>query len=70
MLSPQDSYLQTWFISGRQYRVVEGMDKNPPKNALNWKREKWDGSDGTKGAHPNSRFTRARQKLPLPFRKV
>ncbi len=35
----------------------EGLDKNPPKNALNWKGEKWDGSDGSKGAHPNSRFT-------------
>jgi len=35
----------------------EGMDKNPPKNAINWKGEKWDFNDGTKGAHPNSRFT-------------
>ena len=35
----------------------EGLDKNPPKNALNWKGEKWDASDGSKGAHPNSRFT-------------
>ena len=35
----------------------EGLDKNPPKHALNWKGEPWDGSDGTKGAHPNSRFT-------------
>ena len=35
----------------------EGMDKNPPQNALNWKGEPWDPSDGSKGAHPNSRFT-------------
>ena len=35
----------------------EGLDKNPPKNALNWKGEKWDATDGSKGAHPNSRFT-------------
>lgn len=35
----------------------EGMDKNPPENAINWKGEKWDYRDGTKGAHPNSRFT-------------
>ncbi len=35
----------------------EGLDKNPPKHAINWKGEPWDGSDGTKGAHPNSRFT-------------
>jgi len=42
----------------------EGMDKNPPKNALNWKGEKWDGSDGTKGAHPNSRFTASAKNCP------
>ena len=35
----------------------EGLDKNPPTNALNWKGEKWDCTDGSKGAHPNSRFT-------------
>jgi len=35
----------------------EKLDKNPPKNALNWKGEKWDCTDGSNGAHPNSRFT-------------
>ena len=36
----------------------EGMTKQPPKGHLrNWKGEVWDGSDGTRGAHPNSRFT-------------
>ncbi len=35
----------------------EGLDKNPPKNAINWKGEKWDSASGEKGAHPNSRFT-------------
>lgn len=35
----------------------EGLDKNPPINALNWKGEKWDRESGEKGAHPNSRFT-------------
>ena len=35
----------------------EGMDKNPPTNANNWKGEKWDPASGEKGAHPNSRFT-------------
>ncbi len=42
----------------------EGLDNDPPKNALNWKGEKWDytkydKSDkiNTSGAHPNSRFT-------------
>ncbi len=42
----------------------EGLDKNPPKNALNWKGEKWDGSDGSKGAHPNSRFTAPAKQCP------
>ena len=33
------------------------MTKQPPKGHLrNWKGEVWDGSDGTRGAHPNSRF--------------
>lgn len=35
----------------------EGMDKNPPKNALDWTGKPWNGDMGTKGAHPNSRFT-------------
>ncbi len=42
----------------------EGLDKNPPKNALNWKGEKWDCSDGSKGAHPNSRFTASAVNCP------
>ena len=33
----------------------EGLDKNPPKHAVNWKGEPWDCTDGSKGAHPNSR---------------
>jgi phosphoenolpyruvate carboxykinase (GTP) len=36
----------------------EGLDKNPPTNALDWKGQPWDGSTATTpGAHPNSRFT-------------
>lgn len=35
----------------------EGLDKNPPKNAVDWMGNKWDCTDGSKGAHPNSRFT-------------
>ncbi len=35
----------------------EGLDKNPPKNAVDWLGNKWDCTDGSKGAHPNSRFT-------------
>ena len=41
----------------------EGLDKNPPANAIDWKGNKWDfnnyvkGDNSTAGAHPNSRFT-------------
>lgn len=42
----------------------EGLDKNPPKNALNWKGEKWDSTSGEKGAHPNSRFTAPAANCP------
>ena len=42
----------------------EGLNDNPPANALNWKGEKWDYTKynkadkvNTSGAHPNSRFT-------------
>ena len=42
----------------------EGLDKNPPKNAEEWKGSKWDCTDGTKGAHPNSRFTAPAKNCP------
>ena len=42
----------------------EGLDKNPPKNAINWKGEKWDSALGDKGAHPNSRFTAPAKNCP------
>lgn len=35
----------------------EGLSETPPSNAENWKGEKWEYQDGSKGAHPNSRFT-------------
>ena len=35
----------------------EGMDKNPPVDALDWKGNRWTAESGDKGAHPNSRFT-------------
>ena len=36
----------------------EGLDKNPPENAIDWKGNPWNGKTSTeKGAHPNSRFT-------------
>ena len=42
----------------------EGLDKNPPKNAMNWKGEPWDPECGEKGAHPNSRFTALAKNCP------
>jgi len=42
----------------------EGMDKNPPQGALNWKGEPWDPADGSQGAHPNSRFTAPARNCP------
>ncbi len=43
----------------------EGLDKNPPKNAINWKGEPWDGTTSDqKGAHPNSRFTAPAKNCP------
>ncbi|MDR0857608.1 MAG: phosphoenolpyruvate carboxykinase (GTP) [Oscillospiraceae bacterium] len=36
----------------------EGLDKNPPENALDWTGKPWNGKTAaTVGAHPNSRFT-------------
>ncbi|MCD7844403.1 MAG: phosphoenolpyruvate carboxykinase (GTP) [Oscillospiraceae bacterium] len=35
----------------------EGMDKNPPQNALDWQGRPWDPASGAPAAHPNSRFT-------------
>ncbi|MGN0661249.1 MAG: phosphoenolpyruvate carboxykinase (GTP) [Oscillospiraceae bacterium] len=36
----------------------EGLDKNPPENAIDWKGNPWNGKTSEeKGAHPNSRFT-------------
>ena len=36
----------------------EGLDKNPPENAVEWKGNPWNGKTSEeKGAHPNSRFT-------------
>ena len=49
----------------------EGLDDNPPKNALNWRGEKWDYTKydkndkvGSSGAHPNSRFTAVAENCP------
>ncbi len=44
----------------------EGLDDNPPSDAVNWKGEKWDGKTSQeKGAHPNSRFTSPAKNCPI-----
>ena len=49
----------------------EGLNDNPPANAINWKGEKWDyrtydkaDKVNTSGAHPNSRFTAKAENCP------
>lgn len=43
----------------------EGLDKNPPENAIDWKGNPWNGkTSDEKGAHPNSRFTAPAQNCP------
>lgn len=43
----------------------EGLDKNPPTNAIDWKGNPWNGETATeKGAHPNSRFTAPAENCP------
>ena len=43
----------------------EGLDKNPPRHAVDWKGNPWDGATATeKGAHPNSRFTAPAKNCP------
>ena len=42
----------------------EGLDKNPPANAVDWMGNKWNAAMGTKGANPNSRFTAPAKNCP------
>ncbi len=48
----------------------EGLDNNPPANAIDWKGNKWDYTKydkkdkSTCGAHPNSRFTALAKNCP------
>ena len=42
----------------------EGMSKTPPEGAFDWHGNPWDPSDGSLGAHPNSRFTAPAQNCP------
>ena len=43
----------------------EGLDNNPPENAIDWKGNPWNGKKSSeKGAHPNSRFTSPAKNCP------
>ena len=43
----------------------EGLDKNPPANAIEWTGKPWNGqTSDQKGAHPNSRFTAPAENCP------
>ena len=48
----------------------EGLNDNPPKNAIDWNGNKWDytkydkNNKDTCGAHPNSRFTASAKNCP------
>ena len=53
----------------------EGLDKNPPEDAIDWKGNPWDfrkynkNDKSTCGAHPNSRFTAKAQNCPCLSRE-
>ena len=66
LISTQKNTIFTNVVNNLDDNTVwwESMDKNPPKNARNWKGELWDCTDGSKGAHPNSRFTAPAQNCP------
>ncbi len=43
----------------------EGLNENPPENAVDWKGNPWNGKESSeKGAHPNSRFTAPARNCP------
>ena len=43
----------------------EGLEKNPPTNAMDWTGKPWNGKESDiKGAHPNSRFTAPAKNCP------
>ena len=42
----------------------EGLDRDPPRDALDWKGEPWNPMAGEPGAHPNARFTAPAKNCP------
>lgn len=42
----------------------EGLDKNPPAHATDWKGQPWTPNSENKAAHPNSRFTAPARNCP------
>jgi phosphoenolpyruvate carboxykinase (GTP) len=43
----------------------EGLDGPPPAEATDWQGKAWTPATGTKGAHPNSRFTTPARQCPV-----
>ncbi len=66
LISTQKDTIFTNVVLNKDENTVwwEGLDKNPPKNAIEWKGSDWDCTDGSKGAHPNSRFTAPAKNCP------
>ena len=57
-------------VHNKENNTWEGLDKNPPHNAIDWKGNVWDcekydkNDKSTCGAHPNSRFTALAKNCP------
>ncbi len=43
----------------------EDMDVNPPEKGIDWQGKPWSKESGTKGAHPNARFTAPANQCPV-----
>ena len=67
LISTQKNTIFTNVVQNLDDNTVwwEGLDKNPPENALDWKGNPWNGKTShEKGAHPNSRFTSPTKNCP------